>query len=208
MNWRRKSMRSQSKLMLIASLAAITACDVPDPESQPIDGAPPDRGVATEEIDAPTEPHASGTMIYEDAEDFAILHDTSNLRPPDMDENDYRRLLQQRSREELSQLFPDMTPATQADLELLSIRWFVQGTGCIAQNHSERAFSIAAHFSSSTDPRCSFTVPWKSVGPSASVILAAPAESDCPSDQAVVTINDEYGFFIDTTTVRPSESLP
>lgn len=200
-------MRSQSKIVpVIVSLAAAIACDAPDLDSRRTDGTAPDPGVPIDEVRPSNGPQTSGEMTYEDAEDFAILHDTSNLRPPDMDENEYERLLQRRDREELRQLLPDASFPTQADLELLALRWFAQGTGCVAQNHSERAFSIAAHFSSSTDPGCSFTVPWKAVGPKASVILAADASSDCTVDHAVVTINDEYGFFVDTVVVEPTEN--
>jgi hypothetical protein len=200
-------MRSQSRTMLsIVSLTAMTACDVPDLDSRSTGEAPPEGGVATEEIRPPTEPESAGVMTYEDAEDFAILHDTSNLRPPDMDENDYRRLLQRRDREESKHTFPDASPPTQADLDLLALRWFAHGTGCVAQNHSERSFGVAAHFSSSIDPECNFTVPWKSVGAKGSALLAAPPESDCSADRAVVTINDEYGFFVDTIVVEPTEN--
>jgi len=197
MPWRNNTLPQR----LFASTVIIAACD------------PAERDVASSlppvHKDAPLdlERVPETAMVYEDEDDFAVLHDTSNLRPPEMDENAYRRLLQEPAREELRRQIPGMNTPTQADLDLLSMRWFAQGVGFVVQNHSERAFNIAAHFSSSTDSTCEFTVPWQSVGPKASAMYTAH-EHKCSADRAQLTINDDYGFFVDSVVVTPSETDP
>lgn len=197
MRWRSDTLRR----LLFASIVVVAACDPTERDVAPslpsvYDAPSPDPGRASD----------TAAMVYEDDEDYAILHDTSNLRPPDMDETDYRRSLQESSREELKQLLPDASFPTRADLDLLSLRWFSQGTGVIAQNRSGRAFSIAAHFSSATESSCEFTVPWKLVGPSASAMFMSDRE--CGADRATVSINDEYGYFADTAVVQSHEERP
>lgn len=195
-------LRSKAPRRLLAAAVLVAACDSTERDVHS------DRPATheTPEFDLEPERPSETALVYEDDDDYAILHDTSNLRPPGMAEDDYRRLLQKSSREELRQLFPDASFPTLADLELLSLRWFTQGTGIVVQNRSDRAFSIAAHFSSSTDSSCEFMVPWKLVGPAASAMFMT--ERECEADQSTVTINDEYGHFVDTAVVQPHEERP
>lgn len=62
-----------------------------------------------------------------------------------------------------------------------------------------------AHFSSSTDPDCEFSVPWKVVSPKGSAMFTAHDDDECPVDHAAVTVNDEYGLFVDSVGVERSE---
>jgi hypothetical protein len=202
MNSKGKSMHSPSNwraTVIATAILAATACDVERSEQERV--PPPTNPEDVDFISPPTA--APETMIYEDDDDFAILNDRSNLRPPDMPETEYRRLRQRSAQEELRQTFPEVSYPTQDDVDLLSLRWFVQGNGVVAQNQSARAFSVAAHFTSSEDPACQASVPSKMVGPAESAMLAPPDQT-CDFDHVTLTINDEYGFLVDTVSMEPS----
>lgn len=187
---------SEMRGVVVAAAMAVASCDSVEPDSQ--------HEAVVPEVDRDGSASMSEAVIFEDAQDFSIFHDTSNLRHPDMTKDDYRRSLQSPAREEFKRTLPDVHLATQLDLGLLSWRWFVQGSGFVVQNHSERSFSIAARFSTSAsaDSDCQFTVPWKSVGPKASAMFTGRI-SECTADRAKIFINDEFGFFVGSAFVEP-----
>jgi hypothetical protein len=189
-------MRSPSERLprLLATLGFIVGgCDGESPPFE-IEASPP----ASEERSAPS-PEAA-TMVYEDAEDFAILNDLSNLRAPGLTAVEHERSLQQRARDELQREFPEVSFPSPEDVEALALRWFVQGVGVVAQNHSARSFEVAASFWSSEDEDCATTVPRKQVGPAEAAILG-PFDQECTPTHADVVIHDEYGFLLDSRTI-------
>jgi hypothetical protein len=204
MNSKGKSMPSPSNWRASAvatAFVAATACDFErsEQEQEQAPHASPDR------LAAPPAAASAEQMVYEDEDEFAILNDRSNLRPPDMSVDEYRRLRQRSAQEELKQTFPEVSYPTQDDIDLLSLRWFAQGNGVVAQNQSARAFSVAAHFTYSVAPSCQASVPSKTVGPAESAMLV-PDDQGCEFDHATLIIDDEYGFFVDSVSVEPSEA--
>jgi hypothetical protein len=157
----------------------------------------------------------SGTEIYEDAEDFAIAHDASNLRPPSMSDADYQRALQEPERLTLAQIVPGVRYPEQTDLNLLDLRWFAHGVGIVAQNHSTHAFSLGARFGSSLDSTCSTAVPRTRIEPGESIVLeplaqarpeTEPEEPECDVDLAQIVVHDAYGFFVEYRTLGVAEN--
>jgi hypothetical protein len=192
--------------LVVVTTVSVASCDAVELDREGVESTPITQG-ATTEADPTDSVAGSEAMVYEDAQDISILHDTSNLRPPDMDEDDYRRLLQAPAREEFKRTWPNTTFPTQRDVDLLSSSWFVQGEGFVVQNHSQRSFSVAAHFSSSMSSDCGFVVPWKVVGPKASAMFTAHDDRGCLTDRAVLAINDGFGFFVGSTVVERPEAL-
>jgi hypothetical protein len=149
---------------------------------------------------------AHDTLVYENAEDYAIIHDTSNLHLSEMSEADHQRISQEHARHELEQAIPGVRFPESGDLKLLKPRWFMQGFGVVVQNRSTHTFSVGANFGSSHDPACRAAVARKRVEPSHSIILQ-PGELECEVNLAQLVVYDKHGFFAEYRTVTPQETL-
>jgi hypothetical protein len=187
-------------------VATAMGCDDPYAELSNFDtdDLPADR--AAEAVT--NEPPRTASLEYEDAEDFAILNDRSNLRRSDVSPLEHRRWLSLRFRDELRQQMDGVQFPTDEDVASLSTRWFVTGTGLVVKNPTERPFNASAYFSSRAEPSCGVTVPMRAVPAGGSAMLSPQDTSECAIDRADVTLTDEYGFLVNHITVAPEEREP
>jgi hypothetical protein len=153
-------------------------------------------------------PRRDASFQYEDAEDFAILNDRSNLRRSDVSPLEHRRRLSRRFRDELRQQMDGVQFPTDVEIASLSMRWFVTGTGIVVQNPTERPFTASAYFSATAQPACGVTVPMRAVPAGGSAMLSPEDTSECVIDRADVTLTDEYGFLVDQIAVEREEREP
>src|SRR5689334_14899690 len=113
-------MHLHAELRLVVILAATVAgCDVDEP-SLPTEEEIPDAGA----------PRISGPLEYQgrdDRDDFAVLHDRSNLRRRELSLLDYRRWLSRRDREEVLHDIEGAVLPTEEEIASVSMRWFVTG---------------------------------------------------------------------------------
>jgi hypothetical protein len=198
-------MHSPSDLCLVAVfVATIMGCDDPHAEVGDFDTGDLPAEVATK-VDVP---RRAVSLEYEDAEDFAISNDRSNLRRSDVSPLEHRRRLSLRFRDELQQQIDGVQFPTDEEVASLSMRWFVTGTGIVVQNPTERPFTASAYFSATSEPACGVTVPMRAVPAGGSAMLSPQDTSECVIDRADVTLTDEYGFLVDQITVAPEERKP
>jgi hypothetical protein len=129
--------------------------------------------------DVPAEAHRAASLEYEDAEDFAILNDRSNLRRSDVSPLEHRRWLSLRFRDELRQQMDGVQFPTDEEVASLSMRWFVTGTGIVVQNPTERPFNVSAYFSATAEPACGVTAPMRAVPTGGSAMLSPEDSSVC-----------------------------
>ena len=148
------------------------------------------------------------TLEYEDAEDFAILNDRSNLRRSDVSPLEHRRSLSLRFRDELLERMDEVTLPTDDEIASVSMRWFVTGTRIVVQNPTERPFTVSAWFSTTAEPECGVVVPMRAVAAGGSAMLSPLEASECVLDRADVTLTDEYGFFVNLISVEAKEPEP
>lgn len=198
-------MRLRNDVWLVAVfVAAAVGCDDPYAEIGDSDTGESPAKVAPK-VDAP---RRAPVLEYEDAEDFAVLNDRSNLRPSDVSPLEHRRRLDLRFRQELLQEMDGVTFPTQEEIAALSMRWFAAGTGVFVQNPTLRPFTVSAYFSATAEPTCGQTVGIRAVLPGESVMLSPLDPSECVLDRADVTLTDEYGFFVDRISVEAEERKP
>jgi hypothetical protein len=198
-------MHLHTELSLATVLVATTmGCDDPDADND--DFNEPAEAVET----APQEAvlRAPVSLEYEDPDDFAILNDRSNLRRDELSPLDHRRWLSRRSRDELLAEMQGVVFPTDEEIALVSMRWFVTGTGIVAQNPTTRPFTVSAYFSATTAPACGVAVPMRVVAGGASAILTPQVLSDCMFDRADVSLTDEYGFLVNLIAVEAEERKP
>jgi hypothetical protein len=185
-------------------VATAMGCDDPYAEVSDFDtGDLPAEAAA--EVDGP---QRAALLEYEDAEDFAILNDHSNLRRSDVSRLDHRRSLSLRFRDELRQQMDDVQFPTDEEVASLSMRWFVTGTGIVVQNPTERPFTVSAYFSAAAEPACGVTVPMRAVPAGGSAMLSPQDSAECVIDRADVTLTDEYGFLVNQIAVEREEREP
>jgi hypothetical protein len=146
------------------------------------------------------------SLEYEDQDDFAILNDRSNLRRSDVSRLDHRRWLSLRARDELLREMEGVEFPTDEEIASLSMRWFVTGAGIVVQNPTERPFTVSAYFLGTADPACGETVPMRAVPAGGSAMLSPEDSGECMIDRVDVTLTDEYGFLVDSRTIKAGES--
>jgi hypothetical protein len=179
-------------------------CDDPHTEVSDLDTGDLPAEAATK-VDGP---RRAASLEYEDAEDFAILNDRSNLRRSDVSPLEHRRWLSLRFRDELRQQMDGVQFPTDEEIASLSMRWFATGTGIVVQNPTERPFTVSAYFSATAEPACGVTVPMRVVPAGGSAMLSPQDTSGCMIDRADVTVTDEYGFLGNQIAVAPEERQP
>jgi hypothetical protein len=193
-------------LCLVTVLAAAAiGCDAePYAESSDFDSDEPP-AKATPNLQGP---RVSASLEYEDAEDFAIMNDRSNLRPSDVTPLEHRRSLGLRFRDELVAQMDGVTFPTDEEIASISMRWFVTGTGIVIQNPTERPFTVSAYFSATAERGCGVTVPTRAVAAGGSAMLSPLEGTDCVIDRADVLLTDEYGFLVNQIAVEREEREP
>ena len=202
-------MHLRTKLCLVTVfVAAATGCDEPYAETRDFDTGDLPTEVAAEAATKVDSPRRAASLEYEDAEDFAILNDRSNLRRSDVSPLEHRRWLNLRFRDELRQQMDGVQFPTDEEVASLSMRWFVTGTGIMVENPTERPFTVSAYFSGTAEPACGVTVPMRAVPAGGSAMLSPPDPSKCVFDRADVTVTDQYGFLVNPIAVEREEREP
>jgi hypothetical protein len=164
--------------------------------------------VEVSDSDTGEPPRRAASLEYEDAEDFAILNDRSNLRRSDVSPLEHRRWLSRRFRDELRKEMDGVQFPTDEEVASLSMRWFVTGTGVFIQNPTQRPFTASAYFSATAEPACGATVTMRAVPAGGSAMLSPDDTSECVIDRADVTLTDEYGFLVDQIAVAREVDEP
>lgn len=198
-------MHLQTEVCLAAVLVATAmGCDSPDADNG--DFNEPAKAVET----APQEavPRGPVSLEYEDPDDFAILNDRSNLRRDELSQLDHRRSLSRRFRDELLTDMQGVAFPTDEEIALVSMRWFVTGTGIVVQNPTTRPFTVSAYFSATAEPACGVAVPMHAVPAGGSATLSPQDTSECVIDRADVSLTDEYGFLVNLIAVEAEERKP
>jgi hypothetical protein len=196
----------QTELCLtIVLVTVITAMGCDDPSAGDNDF---DEPRAAEAPPKDNVPRGRASLEYEDAEDFAILNDCSNLRRSNVSPLDHRRSLSRRLRDELLQNMEGVELPTDEEIALVSMRWFVTGTGIVVQNPTARPFTVSAYFSATAEPACGVTVPMRAVAPGGSAMLSPQDSGECVIDRADVSLTDEYGFLVNLIAVEAEERKP
>jgi hypothetical protein len=189
-------------------VATAMGCDDPYAEISDVDTGDLPAEVVAEAAAKVDRPQRAASLEYEDAEDFAILNDRSNLRRSDVSPLEHRRRLSLRFRDELRQEMDGVQFPTDAEVASLSIRWYATGTGIVVQNPTERPFTVSAYFSATAEPACGVTVPMRAIPARGSVLLSPKDAGACVIDRADVTLTDQYGFLVNQTAVAPEEREP
>jgi hypothetical protein len=198
-------MHLRTDLWLVTVLVATAmGCDDPDAEISDFDTGDLPAEAATK-VDGL---RRAASPQYEDAEDFAILNDRSNLRRSDVSPLEHRRRLSRRFQDELRQQMDGVQFPTDVEVASLSMRWFVTGTGIVVQNPTERPFTASAYFAATAEPACGVTVPMRAVPAGGSAMLSPEDTSECVIDRADVTLTDEYGFLVDQIAIERKEREP
>jgi hypothetical protein len=189
---------------LVTLVATALGCDEPYAETSDFRSDEPS-AEATPKDDVP---RPATSLEYEDAEDFAILNDRSNLRRSELSPLEHRRWLSLGFRDELVQDREGVEFPTEEEIALVSMRWFRTGTGIAIQNPTERPFTVSVYFSATAEPACGETVAMRAVAPGGSAVVSPRDSNDCVMDLADVSLTDEYGFLVNLITVEAEERKP